>query len=79
EMNIAERRLPQDGRIKITIAGRQIDVRVSIVPTVYGERAVIRILDKTTALLGLAELGMHEDTLGKFRKLIAAPHDIILA
>ena len=53
EMNIAERRLPQDGRIKITIAGRAIDVRVSIVPTVYGERAVMRILDKTTAMLGL--------------------------
>lgn len=79
EMNIAERRLPQDGRIKITIAGRQIDVRVSIVPTVFGERAVMRILDKTTALLGLAELGMQPDMLVKFRKLIAVPHGIILA
>ncbi|MEI7986037.1 MAG: ATPase, T2SS/T4P/T4SS family, partial [Armatimonadota bacterium] len=51
EMNIAERRLPQDGRIKITIAGRQVDVRVSILPTVFGERAVMRILDKGTAML----------------------------
>lgn len=79
EMNIAERRLPQDGRIKITIAGRQIDVRVSIVPTVFGERAVMRILDKGTAMLGLSELGMAGDVLEKFRKLIALPHGIILA
>ncbi|MEZ0325481.1 MAG: type II secretion system ATPase GspE [Fimbriimonas sp.] len=79
EMNIAERRLPQDGRIRITIAGRQIDVRVSIVPTVYGERAVMRLLDKGTALLGLPELGMSPDTLEKFRKIISLPHGIILA
>ncbi|MFY9233855.1 MAG: ATPase, T2SS/T4P/T4SS family [Fimbriimonadaceae bacterium] len=79
EMNIAERRLPQDGRIRITIAGRQIDVRVSIVPTVFGERAVMRILDKGTAMLGLEELGMQPDTLAKFRKLIHIPHGIILA
>lgn len=78
EMNIAERRLPQDGRIKLTIAGRSIDVRVSIVPTVYGERAVMRILDKTTAMLGLEELGMFPDTLERFRKLISIPYGIIL-
>ena len=79
EMNIAERRLPQDGRIKITIAGRQIDVRVSILPTVFGERAVMRILDKGTAMLGLRELGMREDTLESYRKLISIPYGIILA
>ncbi|MDX2065630.1 MAG: GspE/PulE family protein [Fimbriimonadaceae bacterium] len=79
EMNIAERRLPQDGRIKITIAGRQIDVRVSIVPTVYGERAVMRILDKGTAMMGLAELGMQADVLERYRKLISIPYGIILA
>ncbi|MBN9503726.1 MAG: hypothetical protein BGO01_05145 [Armatimonadetes bacterium 55-13] len=79
EMNIAERRLPQDGRIKITIAGRQIDVRVSIIPTVYGERAVMRLLDKGTALLGMQELGMPAPTLEKFRKLIHNPYGIILA
>jgi type II secretion system protein E len=79
ELNIAERRLPQDGRIKITIAGRQIDVRLSIVPTVYGERAVMRLLDKGTALLGLQELGMSSDTLERFRKIISLPHGIILA
>jgi type II secretion system protein E len=78
EMNIAERRLPQDGRIKLTIAGRQIDVRVSIVPTVYGERAVMRILDKMTALMGLEELGMMPDTLSKWRKVITQPYGIIL-
>lgn len=79
EMNIAERRLPQDGRIKLTIAGRSVDVRVSIVPTVYGERAVMRILDKGTAMLGLEELGMNADTLERFRKVIAMPYGIILA
>lgn len=78
EMNIAERRLPQDGRIKLTIAGRSIDVRVSIVPAVYGERAVMRILDKTTALLGLEELGMQHDALEKFRKVISIPYGIVL-
>ncbi len=79
ELNIAERRLPQDGRIKLNVAGRQIDVRLSIVPTVYGERAVMRILDKSTAMLGLEELGMQPDALVKFRKLISVPHGIILA
>lgn len=78
EMNIAERRLPQDGRIKITIAGRSIDVRVSIVPTVFGERAVMRILDKNTAVLGLTDLGMRDDTFEKFKQLIHLPHGIIL-
>jgi len=78
EMNIAERRLPQDGRIKLTIAGRQIDVRVSIVPTVFGERAVMRILDKSTALMGLEELGMAPDTLEKWRRIISQPYGIVL-
>lgn len=78
EMNIAERRLPQDGRIKLNIAGRSIDVRVSIVPTVYGERAVMRILDKTTALLGLEELGMASDSLEKYRRVISQPYGIVL-
>lgn len=79
ELNIAERRLPQDGRIKITIGGRQIDVRLSIVPSVFGERAVMRLLDKGTALLGLEELGFAPDVLTKFRKIISLPHGIILA
>lgn len=78
EMNIAERRLPQDGRIKLQLAGRSIDVRVSIVPTMYGERAVLRILDKTNAVFGLPELGMARDTLERFRDLIRQPHGMIL-
>ncbi len=78
EMNIAERRLPQDGRIKLNIAGRSVDVRVSIVPTVFGERAVMRILDKGTAMMGLEELGMAPDTLVQFRKIIRQPYGIIL-
>lgn len=79
EMNIAERRLPQDGRIKLTIASRQIDVRVSILPTVFGERAVMRILDKGTAMLGLEELGVASDVLNRYRKVISQPYGIILA
>ena len=79
EMNIAERRLPQDGRIKIVIAGRPIDVRVSIVPTSYGERCVLRILDKNTAMLGLEELGMRADTLERYREMISLPYGVILA
>lgn len=79
ELNIAERRLPQDGRIKINVAGRQIDIRLSIVPTVFGERAVMRILDKGTAMLGLHELGMQADVLDRFRRLISLPYGIILA
>ncbi|RYG45604.1 type II secretion system protein GspE [bacterium] len=79
EMNIAERRLPQDGRIKISIAGRSIDVRVSIIPTVYGERAVMRILDKGTAMLGMEQLGMQPDVLVKYRQIIEMPYGIILA
>ncbi len=79
EMNIAERRLPQDGRIKIVIAGRAVDIRVSIVPTVFGERAVMRILDKGTAMLGLAELGINPDVLAEYRKLIAVPFGVMLA
>jgi type II secretion system protein E len=79
ELNIAERRLPQDGRIKLSIAGRSIDVRLSIVPTVFGERAVMRILDKVTAMLGLEELGMRPDILTRYRRLIGVPYGVILA
>ena len=79
ELNIAERRLPQDGRIKLQIAGRQVDVRVSIVPTVYGERAVLRILDKTNAVFGLQEIGMSPDIIATFRRLIRQPHGMILS
>ena len=78
ELNIAERRLPQDGRIKLTIGARQVDVRLSIVPTVHGERAVMRILDKGDAMLTLPQLGMREDSQELFRKLINIPYGMIL-
>ncbi len=78
ELNIAERRLPQDGRIKLTIGARQVDVRLSIVPTVHGERAVMRILDKGDAMLSLEQLGLREDTQVLYRKLINVPYGMIL-
>ncbi len=78
DLNIAERRLPQDGRIRIRHAGRQIDLRVSTIPTVYGEAVVLRILDKHTAMLGLTELGMSGAIFEQFRRLIQEPHGIIL-
>ena len=78
DLNIAERRLPQDGRMKIRSGGRQIDLRVSTIPTVYGESVVMRILDKSTAMLGLPELGMDPEVFGRFRRLISEPHGIIL-
>jgi type II secretion system protein E len=78
DMNIAERRLPQDGRMKIRSSGRQIDLRVSTVPTLYGETCVMRILDKQTAMLGLPQLGMDERMFHGFRRLIQEPHGIIL-
>jgi type II secretory ATPase GspE/PulE/Tfp pilus assembly ATPase PilB-like protein len=78
DMNIAERRLPQDGRMRIRQAGRQIDLRISTVPTLYGESAVMRILDKQTAMLGLPQLGMQGAMFEKFRRLIQEPYGIIL-
>jgi type II secretion system protein E len=78
DMNIAERRLPLDGRMRIRSSGRQIDLRVSTIPTVYGESCVMRILDKQTAMLGLTDLGMERGMFNSFRRLIQEPHGIIL-
>ena len=78
DLNIAERRLPQDGRMRIRAAGRQIDLRIATIPTVYGESVVMRILDKQTAMIGLTELGMERDMFVKYRRLIQEPHGIIL-
>jgi type II secretion system protein E len=78
DMDIAERRLPQDGRMRIRSSGRQIDLRISTIPTLFGESAVMRILDKQTAMLGLQELGMHGRMFDQFRRLIQEPHGIIL-
>jgi general secretion pathway protein E/type IV pilus assembly protein PilB len=77
-MNIAEKRLPQDGRIKMSAAGRQIDVRVSVIPMLFGEGIVMRILDKSTVLFSLPELGMDGADFARFEDLIKRPHGIIL-
>ncbi len=77
-LNIAERRLPQDGRIRIRIGEKEIDVRVSTIPTSGGERVVLRLLDRSGQRLTLAEVGFAPDTERDFRRLIHAPHGMIL-
>ncbi len=77
-LDIAEKRIPQDGRINLKIGGHAIDVRVSTLPSNHGERIVMRILDKDSAQLDLSLLGMPGNTLKNMRKLIAEPHGIIL-
>jgi general secretion pathway protein E len=78
ELDIAEKRLPQDGRISLRIGGRAIDVRVSTLPSAHGERAVLRLLDKTESKFTLEALGMSGDVLGAYQRLIAQPHGIVL-
>jgi len=78
KLDIAEKRLPQDGRIEIRIADKDVDIRVSTLPTSFGERVVMRLLDKSNVLLSLTELGMSENNLEIFLQLIKAPHGIIL-
>ncbi len=78
KMDIAEKRLPQDGRIEIRIADKNIDLRVSTLPTAFGERVVMRLLDKSSVLLSLDTLGMGKRDLGRFEQLIKAPYGIIL-
>ncbi len=77
-LNIAERRLPQDGRFRIKVMGKEIDLRISILPTAHGEKIVIRILDKTALTGSIDEMGMDEGTLARFKKAIDAPHGMIL-
>jgi general secretion pathway protein E len=77
-LNIAEKRLPQDGRIRIRLAGKDIDIRVSIVPTAFGERVVMRLLDKATTVLQLEELGLIGMKLDLVHKLIKQSHGILL-
>jgi len=77
-MNIAEKRLPQDGRIEIRIADKNVDIRVSTIPVAFGERVVLRLLDKTKVLLKATDLGMPEGSLDRFDELIRTPHGIIL-
>ncbi len=77
-MDIAEKRLPQDGRIKIRIAEREIDVRVSVIPMLHGEAVVLRLLDQTTMLLGPEQLGMSGEDRHNFESIMTLPHGIIL-
>jgi general secretion pathway protein E len=78
EMNIAERRLPQDGRIRVTLHGRRVDIRVSTVPTVHGESIVMRLLDRSSVFLPLERLGFGANTQKRFETLIKRPHGIFL-
>jgi type II secretion system protein E len=77
-LNIAEKRLPQDGRIKMRVQGREIDVRVSIIPMVHGEGIVMRLLDKGRMVFNLGNCGMHSDIHSTFKMLIDRPHGIVL-
>ena len=77
-LNIAERRVPQDGRFRIRVQGKEVDLRISFLPTVYGEKVVIRILDKASLQTSIENLGLDEQTLVGFRKAIDAPHGMIL-
>jgi general secretion pathway protein E len=77
-LDIAERRLPQDGRIKIRVKGRELDLRVSTVPTVHGESVVMRVLDRASVRFGLDEMGFEADTLERFNDLLGRPHGILL-
>jgi general secretion pathway protein E len=78
DLDISEKRLPQDGRISLRIGTRAVDVRVSTLPSAHGERAVLRLLDKSESKLTLESVGMQGDTLQRFEKLITQPHGIIL-
>src|SRR4051794_2648060 len=78
DLNIAERRVPQDGRMSGVIAGRAVDLRVATLPTVYGEKVVMRILDKSTALLDLTDLGFHGDALERYASAYRKPYGTIL-
>ena len=78
EMNIAERRLPQDGRIRVTLHSRRVDIRVSTIPTVHGESIVMRLLDRSSVFLPMEKLGFAPDTQRRFESLIKRPHGILL-
>jgi len=77
-LDIAERRLPQDGRIKTRVKGRELDLRVSTVPTVHGESVVMRVLDRASVRFSLEDMGFEKDTLARFNHLVGRPHGILL-
>jgi general secretion pathway protein E/type IV pilus assembly protein PilB len=78
KLNIAEKRVPQDGRIKLRVSGREVDIRVSIIPMLHGESVVMRVLDKSNLQFSLCGIGMSDDVYKKFQKLINLPHGIVL-
>ncbi|CAI07007.1 general secretion pathway protein E (Type II traffic warden ATPase) [Aromatoleum aromaticum EbN1] len=77
-LNIAERRLPQDGRIRTRVKGHELDLRVSTLPTVHGESVVMRVLDRASIRISLEDMGFAEDNLARFRDLLLRPHGILL-
>jgi type IV pilus assembly protein PilB len=78
ELDIAERRLPQDGRIELNVGGNPVDLRVSVLPTMFGESVVMRVLDRTVVQLDLAKIGMDATILRRFRQIIRNPNGIVL-
>lgn len=78
QLDIAERRLPQDGRMRMKVAGRDIDLRVSFLPTVHGEKCVLRVLDKSNLSASIEKLGMDPDTFKRFKAAVDAPHGLLL-
>src|SRR5690606_25303535 len=78
DLDIAERRLPQDGRIELNVGGNAVDLRVSVLPTMFGESVVMRVLDRTVVQLDLNKIGMDPNTLSRFREIIHRPNGIVL-
>jgi general secretion pathway protein E/type IV pilus assembly protein PilB len=77
-LNIAEKRLPQDGRIRLNVSGHELDLRVSIIPMLHGEGTVLRVLDRSAVQLLMPELGMNDAALRRFRELVTMPHGVLL-
>ena len=77
-LDIAERRMPQDGRIELTVGGHPVDLRVSVLPTMFGESVVMRVLDRSVVNLSLSNVGMNDQTMGEFRDAIKKPNGIVL-
>jgi type IV pilus assembly protein PilB len=78
DLDIAEKRVPQDGRIQMKVGEKDVDIRLSTLPTIFGEKMVMRLLDKSSILLGLEDLGLTSDTLVKFEKMIRRPYGLLL-
>src|SRR4029077_4598835 len=78
DMNIVERRRSQDGQLEVTVGGRELDVRVATTATVWGEKCVMRLLERTRAFLDMKELGMEADALEKYEALIRSPYGMVI-